>query len=44
VDTLFAPMGAIRELAHSDALAENPRFRERGARRVDEHVFLITTR
>lgn len=44
VDALFAPFGPIRELARNDALADNPRFRERGATRIDEHVFLVTTR
>lgn len=42
VDTLFAPFGRIRKLASHDALADNPRFRERGLTRIDEHVFLIT--
>ena len=42
VNALFAPFGPIRKLASSDALAENPRFRERGLTRIEEHVFLIT--
>lgn len=44
VDTLFAPFGTIRPLARHDALAENPRFRERNLSHIDEHVFLITKR
>ncbi|MDE2625313.1 MAG: thiopurine S-methyltransferase [Betaproteobacteria bacterium] len=42
VEALFGPHAAVRHLARFDALADNPRFRERGASRIEEHVFLIT--
>ncbi|NDU85144.1 MAG: thiopurine S-methyltransferase [Ferrovum sp.] len=42
VTRLFSPLGTVRHLETHDALADNPRFRERGASRVEEHVFLIT--
>ncbi|MDE1943210.1 MAG: thiopurine S-methyltransferase [Betaproteobacteria bacterium] len=42
VEALFAGRAAIRQLARIDALADNPRFRERGASRIEEHVFLLT--
>ncbi|MDE2341913.1 MAG: thiopurine S-methyltransferase [Betaproteobacteria bacterium] len=42
VEALFGAHAAIRPLARIDALADNPRFRERGASRIEEHVLLLT--
>ncbi len=42
VHRLFNSWATISHLETHDASANNPRYRERGATRVEEHVFLIT--
>lgn len=44
VRALFADGFAIEPLASIDALAENPRFRERGLDRLTEHVYRLALR
>ncbi len=44
VQTLFGNDFDIEPLATFDALAENPRFRERGLTRLTEHVYRLTLR
>lgn len=44
VRALFADAFAIEQLASIDALAENPRFRERGLDRLTEHVYRLALR
>lgn len=41
VRALFGPHGEVTLLSTRDALAENPRFRDRGATAIEESVFRI---
>ncbi len=44
VSALYGKYAEIRLLAQEDALAQNPRFRQRGVSRMQENVFLLTLR
>jgi thiopurine S-methyltransferase len=44
VEALYGKCADIRLLEQVDALAQNPRFRQRGASRVEENIFLLTLR
>lgn len=44
VETLYRPYAEIRQLAQMDVLAQNPRFQERGLRRLQESIFHLTLR
>ncbi len=41
VQRLFSPAGQVHHLESRNAMSDNPRFRERGASRIEEHAFLI---
>lgn len=42
VESLYRGRAKIRLLAQLDALDKNPRFQERGLRRLQENIFLLT--
>jgi len=42
VEALYSKYADIRMLAQEDVLAQNPRFKQRGVSRMEEHVFLLT--
>ncbi len=42
VESLYGQHADIRLLARHDALAQTPRFRERGLSRMHENIFLLT--
>ena len=42
VRQLFGPRYEIRQLHSADCLAREPRFREKGLSRLEEHVFLLS--
>lgn len=42
VGALYREHAEIRLLAQLDALAQNPRFKERGVNRLQENIFLLT--
>ena len=42
VRQLFGPRYEIRQLHSADCLAQEPRFREKGLSRLEEHVFLLS--
>ncbi|TAJ75998.1 MAG: thiopurine S-methyltransferase [Gallionellaceae bacterium] len=44
VESLYSPYAEIRLLAQEDALAQNPRFKQRGVSRMTENIFLLTLR
>ena len=44
VETLYGKYTGIRLLAQEDALAQNPRFQQRGVSRMQENIFLLTLR
>jgi thiopurine S-methyltransferase len=44
VEALYGKHAGIRLLAQEDALAQNPRFQERGLSRMQENIFLLTLR
>lgn len=44
VEALYREYADIRLLAQVDALAQNPRFQERGLSRLQENIFLLTLR
>ena len=44
VESLYREHAEIRLLAQLDALAQNPRFQERGLSRLQENIFLLTLR
>ena len=39
---LFGPRYETRQLHSADCLAREPRFREKGLSRLEEHVFLLS--
>lgn len=44
VEALYGGYADIRLLAQEDALAQNPRFKQRGVSRMEENIFLLTLR
>lgn len=44
VEALYGQYAEVRMLAQEDALAQNPRFQERGVSRMQENIFLLTVR
>ncbi|MBI4809420.1 MAG: thiopurine S-methyltransferase [Nitrosomonadales bacterium] len=44
VEALYGKYAEIRLLAQEDALAQNPRFQQRGMTRLQENIFLLTLR
>ncbi len=44
VEELYGKYAGVRLLAQEDALAQNPRFRQRGVSRMQESIFLLTLR
>lgn len=44
VESLYRERAEVRLLAQLDALAQNPRFQERGLSRLQESIFLLTLR
>lgn len=42
VEALYGQYAGIRLLAQENALAQNPRFKERGVSRMQENIFLLT--
>jgi thiopurine S-methyltransferase len=42
VEALYGKYANIRLLEHVDALAQNPRFKQRGMSRMEESIFLLT--
>ena len=44
VEALYGKYADIRLLAQEDALAQNPRFKQRGVSRMEESIFLLTLR
>ncbi len=44
VEALYGQYAEVRLLAQQDALAQNPRFEQRGVSRMDENIFLLTLR
>lgn len=44
VKALYSKHAEVRLLAELDVLAQNPRFQERGLSRLQENIFLLTTR
>jgi thiopurine S-methyltransferase len=44
VEALYGKYGEIRLLEQADALAQNPRFKQRGVSRMEESIFLLTLR
>jgi thiopurine S-methyltransferase len=44
VDRLCGQRADVRSLASEDALAQDPRFRQRGMTRMEENTFLLTLR
>ncbi len=44
VETLYSQYAEIQLLAQKDALAENPRFQQRGIERLQENIFLLKRR
>jgi len=44
VEALYGKYADIRLLAQEDALAQNPRFKQRGVSRMVESIFLLTLR
>ncbi|MBI5007692.1 MAG: thiopurine S-methyltransferase [Nitrosomonadales bacterium] len=42
VEALYGKYADIRLLAEEDALAQNPRFQQRGMTRLQENIFLLT--
>lgn len=44
VEALYGKYADIRLLAQEDALAQNPRFQQRGMTRLQENIFLLTLR
>jgi thiopurine S-methyltransferase len=42
VGALYGKYADVRLLAQKDALAQNPRFRQRGMSRMEESIFLLT--
>lgn len=42
VEALYRDYAGIRLLAQQDALAQNPRFQQRGMTRLQENIFLLT--
>jgi thiopurine S-methyltransferase len=44
VEALYGKYAEIRLLAQEDALAQNPRFQQRGVSRMEESIFLLTLR
>jgi thiopurine S-methyltransferase len=44
VEALFAGYAELQQLANEDVLAQQPRFQMRGLSRLQENVFMLTTR
>ncbi len=44
VEALYGKYAEVRLLAQEDALAQNPRFKQRGMSRMQENIFLLTLR
>ena len=44
IEMLYGRYADIRLIAQEDALAQNPRFKERGVTRMEENIFLLTLR
>ncbi len=44
VEALYGKYAEVRLLAQEDALAQNPRYKQRGMRRMEESIFLVTLR
>jgi thiopurine S-methyltransferase len=44
VEALYGKYAEVRLLAQEDVLAQNPRFQQRGVSRMQENIFLLTTR
>lgn len=44
VEALYGRYARVELLAQEDALLQNPRFRQRGVSRMEEHIFLLTLR
>jgi len=44
IEALYGEHAEIRLLARTDALAQNPRFRQRGLTSLQESIYLLTLR